>query len=350
VGKLASASLQATETAEAEAQEEWRLALEQSAPEGLVPPTPQDLLAAYRAGKLDRERIRAERKALEEFKHLHDEARIHFASAGLQLVERLLATPPFPGSQELAHLVESVEVDLADALAKTKRLIAAFDEYLTKREQERANLEHEKEELQLRLGSLKNRLDELEKNRKRAAELLEKQKKSSRTRELLKTLEHLVQGRALVEFLGREHLEHLVVDAGAHLRFLSRGRYDLAVDESGTFLVRDYTHGGLERPASTLSGGERFLASLSLALALSQAVQLRGRHPLRFFFLDEGFGGLDPEALDTALTALERLETHEMLVGVISHVPEVRERISRRILVDPPEAGGRGSRLRFEGF
>ncbi|RKQ84270.1 AAA family ATPase [Brockia lithotrophica] len=344
------ASLRAAETAKAEAEEEWRSALEQGTPEGLTPPSPRDLLAAYRSGHLDPDRIRAEREALEEFERLRNEARIRFHAASRLLEERLREAPHFPGSEELALLVEGFEVELPDVVTGAKRILRTLEEHLAARERERAEREREKEELQLRLGSLQNRLDELEKNRRRAAELLEEQKKRSRTRELLKTLEHLVQGRALVEFLGREHLEHLVVDAGAHLRFLSRGRYDLAVDESGTFLVRDYTHGGLERPASTLSGGERFLASLSLALALSRTVQLRGRHPLRFFFLDEGFGGLDPEALNTALTALERLETHEMLVGVISHVPEVRERISRRILVDPPEAGGRGSHLRFEGF
>jgi len=343
------ASLQAAEAAKAEAEEKWRSTLEKCAAEGFTPPSPQDLLAAYRSGHLAPDRIRAEREALEEFERLRNEARIRFRTAARLLRERLREAPHFPESEELAHLALDFEVELPDVTG-AKRFLRTLKEHLAARERERAEREREKEGLQLRLGSLQNRLDELEKNRRRAAELLEEQKKRSRTRELLKTLEHLVQGRALVEFLGREHLEHLVVDAGAHLRFLSRGRYDLAVDESGTFLVQDYTHGGLERPASTLSGGERFLASLSLALALSRTVQLRGRHPLRFFFLDEGFGGLDPEALNTALTALERLETHEMLVGVISHVPEVRERISRRILVDPPEAGGRGSRLRFQGF
>ncbi|PTQ52588.1 MAG: Exonuclease SbcC [Brockia lithotrophica] len=344
------ASLRAAEAAKAEAEEEWRRALEQGVPEGFAPPAPEELLAAHRSGRLARERIRAEREALEEFERGRNEARIRFDTAARHLVERLREAPPFPGSEELAFLIEGFELDLRGALAEAKRIHQTLLEHVAERERERASLDREKEGLQLRLGSLRSRLDELERNRRRAAELFEEQKRRSRTRELLKTLEHLVQGRALVEFLGREHLEHLVVDAGAQLRFLSRERYALAVDEGGTFLVRDYAHGGLERPASTLSGGERFLASLSLALALSRTVQLRGRHPLRFFFLDEGFGGLDPEALDTALTALERLETHEMLVGVISHVPEVRERISRRILVDPPEAGGRGSRLRFEGF
>ena len=99
---------------------------------------------------------------------------------------------------------------------------------------------------------------------------------------------------------------------------------------------------------TTLSGGETFLTSLSLALALSEQIQLKGQSPLEFFFLDEGFGTLDNNLLDTVLDALERLSRKERVIGIISHVPELRHRIARRLIITPPDAGEEGSLARIE--
>lgn len=129
---------------------------------------------------------------------------------------------------------------------------------------------------------------------------------------------------------------------------LTRYRYALQTEPGGGFLVRDDGNGGTCRAVSTLSGGETFLASLSLALALSAQIQLRGHYPLEFFFLDEGFGTLDPELLDVVITTLERLHFEKLHVGVISHVAELRSRLQRRVIVEPAEPGGRGSRLTLE--
>jgi len=159
-------------------------------------------------------------------------------------------------------------------------------------------------------------------------------------------LQGVLRGGAFVEFIAEEQLRGVAVDASARLGHLTRYRYALEVDAQGGFCVRDDWNAGTRRPVSTLSGGETFLASL--ALALSAQIQLRGRHPLQFFFLDEGFGTLDPEALDTALSALEHLQAESVHIGIISHVPEVRARLARRVIVDPAEPGGRGSRLRIE--
>jgi exonuclease SbcC len=77
-------------------------------------------------------------------------------------------------------------------------------------------------------------------------------------------------------------------------------------------------------------------------------VQLRGRYPLEFFFLDEGFGTLDPDLLNLVVETLERLQLERLQVGVISHVPELRQRLARRLVVESAEPGGRGSRVRLE--
>ena len=106
--------------------------------------------------------------------------------------------------------------------------------------------------------------------------------------------------------------------------------------------------GGYRRPVSSLSGGETFLTSLALALALSTQIQLRGESPLEFFFLDEGFGTLDTNLLEVVMDALERLRMQNMTIGIISHVPELKNRLARRLIVTAAEPGGVGSKIKLE--
>jgi len=142
--------------------------------------------------------------------------------------------------------------------------------------------------------------------------------------------------------------------ASEQLKVMSRGRYLLRQDDSfkkggqqgGLNLVVDDAYTGTDRPVSTLSGGEGFLAALSLALGLSDVVQsYSGGTFLDALFIDEGFGSLDPEALDLAIRALTDLQAGGRLVGIISHVPELRERVPARLEVEP---GPGGSSTRFE--
>jgi exonuclease SbcC len=135
-------------------------------------------------------------------------------------------------------------------------------------------------------------------------------------------------------------LDDIVTSANIHLSELSHSRYTLIRSVSpsrggGTkgleLSVEDAWSGG-ERAVSTLSGGEMFLASLSLAFGLSDVVQsYAGGIFLDSLFIDEGFGSLDVETLETAMRALERLRSSGILIGVISHVRELRERIPAHI-------------------
>lgn len=161
-------------------------------------------------------------------------------------------------------------------------------------------------------------------------------------------LQSVFRGNAFVEYVAEEQLEQVSLAASERLGFLTRRRYALEVDAAGGFVIRDDANGGVRRPVSTLSGGETFLTSLALALALSAQIQLRGKYPLQFFFLDEGFGTLDPELLETVVTALEKLQHSALAVGVISHVPELQARLPRKLFVSPAEPGGRGSRITYE--
>ena len=144
----------------------------------------------------------------------------------------------------------------------------------------------------------------------------------------------------------------LVVDrASVRLREMSDGRYDMRVAEGraagrgqlGLDLSVLDAYTGVARPASSLSGGEKFLASISLALGLSEVIVARaGGISLDSIFIDEGFGSLDEETLDRAMVALDRVRG-ERVIGIVSHVAELRDRVPARIEVDKST---RGSTLR----
>ncbi|MCX8110815.1 MAG: SMC family ATPase, partial [Syntrophorhabdaceae bacterium] len=101
---------------------------------------------------------------------------------------------------------------------------------------------------------------------------------------------------------------------------------------------------GIERPVDTLSGGEIFLASFSLALALSRHIQTMKARSIHFFFIDEGFGTLDDETLSAVTGVMDRLRNEDILVGFITHRKELKEIVSAQIIVN--KSTTEGSRLR----
>lgn len=148
-------------------------------------------------------------------------------------------------------------------------------------------------------------------------------------------------------------LDDVLGEATRRLALMSRRRFRLEREDvrgdqraAGGLDLRVYdAHTGTTRPVNTLSGGESFLASLSLALGLADVVQAyAGGIALETIFIDEGFGSLDSESLDLAFRALVDLQSAGRFVGVISHVSELKERIDVRLEIT---AGGRGSAARF---
>jgi exonuclease SbcC len=148
-------------------------------------------------------------------------------------------------------------------------------------------------------------------------------------------------------------LDGVLETASSRLRLMSKGRFDLErarenADQraaAGLDLLVYDSYTGTTRPVNTLSGGESFLASPALALGLADVVQAyAGGVRLETIFVDEGFGSLDPEALDLAFQTLLDLREGNRLVGIISHVPELRERVDVRLEVTP---GRQGSTARF---
>ncbi|NLC68739.1 MAG: AAA family ATPase [Clostridiaceae bacterium] len=170
----------------------------------------------------------------------------------------------------------------------------------------------------------------------------------SRKADILEQIKGLLRGNSFIDYVAEERMRYIAREASETLGILTRYRYALELDPDVGFVIRDDANGGVCRMVNSLSGGETFITSLCLALALSKQIQLKGQSPLEFFFLDEGFGTLDRELLDIVIDALERLSTKERVIGVISHVPEMKQRITRRLVVEPPTAEGLGSRLRIE--
>lgn len=147
-------------------------------------------------------------------------------------------------------------------------------------------------------------------------------------------LEKVLKGNRFIEYLSKISMKSIVFDASKRLMGITNGRYSLELDSQYNFVVSDNSNGGIKRLADTMSGGEIFLTSLSLSLSLSSQIQLKGSSPLEFFFLDEGFGTLDPETLDVVMNTLERLRSSSMTIGIISHVEEMKNRMPIKLLVE----------------
>jgi len=143
-------------------------------------------------------------------------------------------------------------------------------------------------------------------------------------------------------------LDDVLIQASQRLLLMSKGRYQLIRKEerakgnkaSGLELEVDDTYTGKSRPVATLSGGESFMAALSLALGLSDVVQsYSGGIKLDTLFIDEGFGSLDPESLDLAVRTLIDLQSSGRMIGIISHVAELKSQMGLRIDVMPSRSG-----------
>lgn len=156
------------------------------------------------------------------------------------------------------------------------------------------------------------------------------------------TLANTLRANEFQQYLLAEVEAQLLTGAGTLLHEISDGRYRLAL-EDGEYVVQDLWNAGETRAVKTLSGGETFLASLSLAIALSD--YLAGNKILGALFLDEGFGTLDPQALEAVANALENLRTQGRMVGVVTHVESLSERLPSRLIVTKSVAGSSVQRL-----
>ncbi len=223
----------------------------------------------------------------------------------------------------------SVQAKLSMLTEQGIRRIGA--EELAARKAEADALEERKQAAEKSAAVYESRIAELEVREKKKKQL-EKEFSSAKSElELVAKLRDLLRGNGLTEFIAGEYLSDISAAATKTLLKLTSGRYFIRYDQG--FLVGDNLCGGELRGVNTLSGGETFLVSLSLALALSSAIYARSLKPIEFFFLDEGFGTLDEKLIDTVMDSLEKLKDSHFSIGLISHVDELRHRIRSKILV-----------------
>jgi DNA repair protein SbcC/Rad50 len=171
--------------------------------------------------------------------------------------------------------------------------------------------------------------------RAQAAGLVGKQRAAQEEQQVAHLLGNLLQARQFPQWLVSEALDDLVSAASQTLAALTSGQFDLTHDKGDLFVI-DHTDADARRSVRTLSGGETFQASLALALALSSqisALATAGAARLDSIFLDEGFGTLDAETLEVVATTLEALAQGDRMVGVVTHVAELAERVPVRFRV-----------------
>lgn len=172
-------------------------------------------------------------------------------------------------------------------------------------------------------------LEAIRRRRKDAARLEKKIKAEEDSEVVHRELGNLLNARNFERWILEEALGSMMVEASGTLSELSGGQFELVIDDKQDILVVDHNDASSHRPMQTLSGGETFQASLSLALALSSQIAVLSPHAgqLDTILLDEGFGTLDSSTLDVVASALEQLAGGgERTVGVVTHVGALAER------------------------
>ncbi len=302
------------------------------------------------ATRAEHERLK---RALEQTRKRHEDAERALAAAHARLTDAEAAREKAAEALEKAFhkALEAAalppDATRPPAVAELRTLAEELHAQLSMALERKGELEEE----QRRLNAARARLQEL------VAELARAQADFDR----IYGLAQMAAGSgsntrkiSLQRFVLSALLDEVLSAASLRLMAMSQGRYELRRREETDDMrkvwgleleVMDF-HTGKARPVRTLSGGESFMAALSLALGLAEVVQRRsGGIWLETLFIDEGFGSLDAEALEQALNTLLELRAEGRLIGIISHVAELRERIPARVLVKKTD---RGSRLALE--
>lgn len=281
------------------------------------------------------------------------------------------------GEEQLQRDREQYAIDEAEF----KKLKIEF-EALANAGEGKEKLSHQKEKAQEKQTKLQNlsalfeefheltdNLDALQSNYKKASTVSEQATADYETKNRafldtwLKALSNTANGNIsgkekvmLETYIQMTYFDRIIARANTRFMIMSGGQYELKRrkeaennrSQSGLDLDVIDHYNGTERSVKTLSGGESFKASLSLALGLSDEIQASaGGVKLDTMFVDEGFGSLDEESLDQAMKALLSLADGNRLVGIISHVADLKNRIDKQIVVTKEKSGGSKANIVF---
>ena len=248
--------------------------------------------------------------------------------------------------EQVKSLTDLVKHLKEDCNGKKREDTAEVTEQLKNWEKEK------KKAADLRLSTAQ-KLSEIKNIQKSLKEKQEKQEALSKEYGIVKDLDNLASGnnaKRLVfeQYVLSAYFEQVLEAANVRLGKMTAGRYEMFRSEevadgrskdSMEICVMDY-YTGKSRPVKTLSGGETFKASLALALGLSDVIgRTNGGIRVETLFIDEGFGALDSESLEQACETLTSLVEKDRLIGIISHVQELRERIDNQIIIRKTNSG-----------
>jgi DNA repair protein SbcC/Rad50 len=316
------------------------------AADGFAVAQPADLLAevqcdlaALEAARAERERFEAEAKrhesACAEIERRTAVAQSQVEDAGRRIAElrtreQTAVGAVARGEAALRALAQDTEWELPSAPREGDDEAAAL-------EKQRALLQRQAQSTAAAVARLEAELRQLGERVTRAQELAAQRQRLQATATLAADLASELRADQFVAYVQEEALQILAQDGSRHLEGLSQGRYAL-VCESQEFSVVDRWNADQQRSVRTLSGGETFLASLALALALAESLarlSAEGRHAeaLDSLFLDEGFGSLDADTLDTVVDALDALHGGRRMVGIVTHIQDLAQRLPARVEV-----------------
>ena len=250
--------------------------------------------------------INAERKAIDEFKSL------------LSTTKRDLE------NLRLENQDQVYDVERHDILMKEKDLLVS-----------NLNLQRKEE------GRLEGLLKKMAEDLAKKALLLKEKSRLLLRKEHLDDLARLFRSSGFVDYASSIYLQNLIQAANHRFHQMTHQQLHLELGEGNSFWVRDLLNGGHLRLLKTLSGGQKFQAALSLALALADHIHVRNESKHNFFFLDEGFGSLDKSALQTVFETLKSLRKENRIVGIISHVEDLQQEIQTYLRIEEGENGSK---------
>lgn len=285
-------------------------------------------------------------------------------------LNKRLASSGFGDKQALTQALLSSEVlnELANEIAQyqqdaiandtrlsqlTEKLLGQSQPVLADFEARLASIQAEQQAAENAWQSLQSRVTQLMQTQKQLKEADAKAKTLEDEYAVIGTLSEVANGQtgnkiSLQRFVLSVLLDDVLLEASHRLQLMSKGRYRLLRKEerakgnkaSGLELEVEDAYTSKVRPVATLSGGESFMAALSMALGLSDVVQAyAGGIKLDTLFIDEGFGSLDQDSLDLAVRTLMDLQSSGRMIGVISHVSEMKEQIGTRLDINKSANG-----------
>lgn len=241
--------------------------------------------------------------------------------------------------QQFRITFEILKSSILELEAKLKDLPFDREEFLTL-ENQLKSFENDLKIANDSVVKIATEIERLEREFKKKENLLKDLAHLQKRGENLKIMTNLFKGAGFVQYISSIYLRQLCDHANVRFHRMTRNQLSLQLNENHDFEIIDYLNEGRSRSVKTLSGGQSFQVSLSLALALAESVQTHAQSEKNFFFIDEGFGTQDLESVNIVFETLMNLQKENRIVGIISHVEELKEKIPVSLNITKDEERG----------